>query len=54
MGDLLGRIRPQVLIAILVLGLIAMYGLRIGSTEIAGVSAAGIIALSKDVLQSDA
>jgi hypothetical protein len=35
------------------LGLIAGYSLKIGSSEIAGVSAAGIIALSKDVITSD-
>jgi hypothetical protein len=53
MRELLTRIRPQVFLAIVVLGLIAGYGLRIGSTEIAGVAAAGIIALSKDVITSD-
>jgi uncharacterized membrane protein len=51
--DLFSRIRPQVFLSITVLGAIAGYALRIDSTEIAAVAAAGIIALSKDVITSD-
>jgi hypothetical protein len=52
--DLFSRIRPQVFLAIAVLGAIAGYGLFMGAKEISGVAAAGIIALSKDVITSDA
>tara|TARA_B100000745_G_scaffold289476_1_gene227622 strand:+ start:181 stop:357 length:177 start_codon:yes stop_codon:yes gene_type:complete len=47
------HIRPQVLTAILVLGLIGVLGIYNDMNEISGVCAAGIIALSKDVITSD-
>ena len=47
------HIRPQVLVAIIVLGIIAILGVFRGMPEISGVAAAGIIALSKDVITSD-
>ena len=47
------HIRPQVLTAILVLGVISLVSIFNGYPEISGVSAAGIIALSKDVITSD-
>jgi len=47
------HIRPQVLVAIIVLGIIAILGVVKGMPEISGVAAAGIIALSKDVITSD-
>ena len=39
--------------AIIVLGIIAILGVFKGMPEISGVAAAGIIALSKDVITSD-
>tara|TARA_B100000749_G_C18291559_1_gene408656 strand:+ start:464 stop:640 length:177 start_codon:yes stop_codon:yes gene_type:complete len=45
--------RPQVLTAIIVLGTIAILGIFNDMNEISGVCAAGIIALSKDVITSD-
>ena len=39
--------------AIIVLGIIALLGVFKGMPEISGVAAAGIIALSKDVITSD-
>jgi len=45
--------RPQILTAILILGIIAVISIYQGLPEIAGVSAAGIIALGKDVITSD-
>ena len=46
-------IRPQVLSAIVILGIIALVAMYQQYPEIAGVSGAGIIALSKDVITSD-
>jgi len=47
------HIRPQVLTAIIVLGTIGILGIFNDMNEISGVCAAGIIALSKDVITSD-
>jgi hypothetical protein len=47
------HLRPQVLTAILILGIIAIIAMFKGFPEIAGVAGAGIIALSKDVITSD-
>ena len=48
-----GRIRPQITIAITFLGTIALVGMYLGFIEISGVAAAGIIALAKDVITTD-
>ena len=45
--------RPQILTAVIILGVIAVISIYNGMPEIAGVSAAGIIALGKDVITSD-
>jgi len=47
------HIRPQVLTAIVILGIIALVAMFQQYPEIAGVAGAGIIALSKDVITSD-
>jgi len=47
------HLRPQVLTAILILGIIAIIAMFRDYPEIAGVAGAGIIALSKDVITSD-
>jgi hypothetical protein len=47
------HIRPQVLTAIVILGVIALVAMFQQYPEIAGVAGAGIIALSKDVITSD-
>jgi hypothetical protein len=47
------HIRPQVLTAICILGVIAIIAIYENFPEIAGVAGAGIIALSKDVITSD-
>tara|TARA_Y100001951_G_C11152739_1_gene190159 strand:+ start:98 stop:274 length:177 start_codon:yes stop_codon:yes gene_type:complete len=51
--DLFSKIRPQVFVAICFLGTIALVSVFLDAKEIAGVAAAGIIALAKDVIQSD-
>ena len=49
----IGKIRPQIFLALCILGLVAVLGIRHDLTEIAGGCIAGIIALAKDVLQVD-
>ena len=50
----IGKLRPQIFLALCLLGVIAILSIRSGQTEIGVGCIAGIIALSKDVLQSDA
>jgi hypothetical protein len=52
--DFVGKVRPQIFLALCMLGLIAILGIRADMVEISVGSMAGIIALAKDVLQSDA
>jgi hypothetical protein len=52
--DFVGKVRPQIMVALCILGLIAILGIRADMVEISVGSMAGIIALAKDVLQSDA
>ena len=49
----MGKIRPQILVAILGLLALGLVGLNLGHIEIASLCGAGIIALAKDVLASD-
>ena len=49
----IGKVRPQIFLALCILGLVAVLGIREGLTEIAVGCIAGIIALDKDVLQVD-
>ena len=49
-----GKIRPQIFLALVGLIVIAILSIRSGQTEIGVGCIAGVIALSKDVLQSDA
>ncbi|MAH44276.1 hypothetical protein CMI37_00500 [Candidatus Pacearchaeota archaeon] len=50
----LGKIRPQIFLALCVLGAGMILGIQHDLNEIAVGCIAGIIALAKDVLQSDA
>ena len=50
----IGKIRPQIFLALCILGIVAILVVREGLTEISVGCIAGIIALAKDVLQSDA
>ena len=52
--DFVGKVRPQIFLALCILGLIAILGIRADMVEISVGSMAGLIALAKDVLQSDA
>ena len=49
-----GKIRPQIFLALCVLGAIAYISIQVNLNEVAVGCIAGIIALAKDVLQSDA
>jgi len=48
-----GKIRPQIFLSIVLLGIIAVIGMMNDLSEVTVGCVAGIIALSKDVLQSD-
>jgi|TARA_R100001039_G_C1784612_1_gene69414 hypothetical protein len=54
LSDFLGKIRPQIFLALLTLGIIAYVGIQHDLNEVTVGCIAGIIALAKDVLQSDA
>ena len=54
MERFIGKIRPQIFLALVGLITISILALREGQTDIGVGCIAGIIALSKDVLQSDA
>jgi len=49
----LGKVRPQIFLALCILGTVAVLGIQHNLNEIAVGCIAGIIALAKDVLQSD-
>jgi hypothetical protein len=53
MQNFLGKVRPQIFLALCLLGAISILALRAGMNEISVGGIAGIIALAKDVLQSD-
>ena len=53
MEKYIGKIRPQILTAILLLGIISVLGMFNGMNEVTVGCIAGIIALAKDVLQVD-
>jgi len=54
LSNFIGKVRPQIFLALSILGVIAYIGVQENLTEIAVGCIAGIIALAKDVLQSDA
>ena len=49
----LGKIRPQIFLALLILGIVAVLGMSHGLNEVTVGCIAGIIALAKDVLAVD-
>ena len=53
LSKFIGKIRPQIFLALSILGVIAYVGIQADLNEIAVGCLAGIIALAKDVLQSD-
>ena len=53
MERFLGKLRPQIFLALAILGVIAGISMYLDLNEVAVGCIAGIIALAKDVLQSD-
>jgi hypothetical protein len=53
LSKFIGKVRPQIFLALTILGVIAHVGIQHDLNEIAVGCLAGIIALAKDVLQSD-
>jgi hypothetical protein len=53
MSTWFGKIRPQIFLAIVVLGAIAGAGIRYDMAEVTGVASAGIIALGMKVLEAE-
>ena len=53
MDKYIGKVRPQILSAILLLGVISLVSMFKGLNEVTVGCIAGIIALAKDVLQAD-
>lgn len=51
--DFFGKIRPQIFLALCILGTVAVLGIVYDLNEVTVGCIAGIIALAKDVLQSD-
>ena len=49
----MGKVRPQIFLAILVLGVLAVVGVREGMPEIATGTIGGIIALGMKLLESE-
>ena len=54
LGKLLGKIRPQILLSIALLGVIAIFAMNSAdSKEVAAVAVAGMIALGMKILEAD-
>ena len=54
LAQFIGKVRPQIFLALSILGFIAYISIQENLNEVAVGCMAGIIALAKDVLQSDA
>ena len=50
---MIGKLRPQIFLAILVLGILAALGLRYSVPEVATATIGGIIALGMKVLEQE-
>ena len=53
MDKFFGKVRPQIFLSIILLGFISIIGMFLDLNEVTVGCVAGIIALAKDVLQSD-
>ena len=49
----MAKIRPQIFLAIIILGTIAVYALKVGHVEVATATIGGLIALGMKVLEKD-
>ena len=50
---MIGKLRPQIMVAIIFLGSLSGYGLFMGSEPIAVGGVTGIVALAKDIIGGD-
>jgi len=50
---LIDKLRPQVFMAVMILGVVAGYAMFMSQSEIAAGATGGIVALVKDIIQSD-
>ena len=53
MSKLIDKIRPQAFMAVLVLGVVAGYAMYMTQSEIAAGATGGIVALVKDIIQTE-
>ena len=51
--DWIAKIRPQIFLAIVILGAIAIYALKVGYVEVSTATTGGLIALGMKVLEND-
>jgi hypothetical protein len=51
MRDLFAKVRPQILMFGIILGVVSMYALRTGSIEVVGMAVGGLIALGMKILE---
>jgi hypothetical protein len=51
MRDLFAKVRPQILIFGITLGVVALYSLKIGAIEVVGMCVGGLIALGMKILE---
>ena len=49
--DLFAKVRPQILVFGLILGVVSLYALRLGAVEVVGMAVGGLIALGMKVLE---
>ena len=54
LSKFIGKIRPQIFLALLILGVLGYYSLMENLNEVTVGCIAGVIALSKDLIGSDA
>ena len=54
MRDLFAKVRPQILICGLLLGIVSVYAFRLGSVEVVGMAVGGLIALGMKILEDKA
>lgn len=51
MKDLFTRVRPQILVALIVLGAVSLYSLKLGSIEVTTGAVTGMVGLSMKILE---
>ena len=49
----IAKIRPQIFLAIVILGAISLYALKVGHVEVSTATIGGLIALGMKVLEAD-